>query len=156
MRLRLPIALVTALVALFSTLFAPSSQTSAEAATIRISMTNESTMVRLTNNARAQRNLKPLRVNAELVKVARSHALRMARENKLYHNPRLPYTVTSYRYLGENVGYSPSVTAVQRAFMKSPTHRANILASRFTQVGIGVAVVGDRIWVTEVFRRPKA
>jgi hypothetical protein len=40
------------------------------------------------------------------------------------------------------------------AFMQSPGHRANILDSDFTEIGIGVVVTSDRIWVTQVFREP--
>lgn len=154
MRIRFLFTLIAALATLAALLVAPTSTTPAHAATIRISASSESQLVRLTNAARAKHNLKAYRVNAELTRVARTHALRMAREDRLYHNPRLRYTVTRYRYLGENVGYSPSVATVQRAFMKSPSHRSNILDRDFTQVGIGIAVVGDKIWVTEVFRRP--
>lgn len=149
-----PLALLLVLTALLTLLVAPATAPSATAATIRINSASEAQLVRMTNAARAKRSLKALRVNADLVRVARAHALRMAREDHLYHNPRLRYTVKSYRYLGENVGYSPSVATVQRAFMNSPSHRANILDRDYTQVGIGIAVVGDRIWVTEVFRRP--
>ena len=154
MRIRLPLILVSILAALAALVLSPAAPPAASAATIHVSASKESGMVRLTNAARTKNHLKGYRVNAELTRVARQHALRMARENRLYHNPRLRYSVTSYRYLGENVGYSPSIATVQRAFMQSPSHRANILDRDFTQVGIGVVVAGDRIWVTEVFRRP--
>jgi uncharacterized protein YkwD len=35
--------------------------------------------------------------------------------------------------------------------LHSPEHRANLLRSTFTQVGIGIAVSGSSIYVTEDF-----
>lgn len=154
MRLRPVFTIAATVAALVSAVIAPGTEPVAQASTIRISARTESTMVRYTNAARGSYRLHGLRVNAYLVRVAQAHSLRMARENHLYHNARLRYTVSSYRLLGENVGYSTSAAKVQRALMKSPSHRANILNRRFTQVGIGVAIAGDRIWVTEVFRQP--
>lgn len=145
-------AIAVILALLTSVFFVPT--TTASAASIQISSAKETSLISLTNKARAKFGLRAYRVNAELTKVARAHAMRMARNDRLYHNPQLRYSVSSYRFLGENVGYSPSITGVQSAFMNSPSHRANILDRDFTQVGIGVVVAGDRIWVTEVFRRP--
>jgi len=62
--------------------------------------------------------------------------------------------VTNWQYVGENVGYGPDALTVHVAFMNSPAHRANILDRDYTEVGVGAVVVGDRVWVAEVFRRP--
>ena len=45
----------------------------------------------------------------------------------------------SYRYAGENLAVNNSVEGAQRALMNSPGHRANILNSHYTEVGIGVS-----------------
>lgn len=127
----------------------------AHASTFSFSAPNERTMVSLTNHDRAQHGLRGYRVSSDLVKIARSQAMRMAKTNTLYHNPQLRYVVTSYRWAGENVGYAPDASTLEKAFMKSPEHRANILNRKYTQVGIGAVVVNGRLWVSEVFRQPK-
>ena len=44
----------------------------------------------------------------------------------------------SYRTAGENLAINVSVPAAEQAFMNSSGHRANILNSSYTEVGIGV------------------
>ena len=59
-----------------------------------------------------------------------------------------------YRTLGENILRGPvSMTARQMhdAWMASPSHRANILATGFTKIGIGSATTGSTIYVTQNF-----
>jgi len=90
----------------------------------------------------------------DLTRVARAQAQRMASSGRLYHNPNLRTAVSNWRWVGENVGYAPTILTVHRAFMRSPGHRANILDRDYTQVGVGVVRRGSRVWVAEVFRRP--
>jgi hypothetical protein len=52
------------------------------------------------------------------------------------------------------VGYGPSWSAVETAFMNSPHHRSNILDSDYTQIGVGIVVRNGRVWVTQVFKSP--
>ena len=106
------------------------------------------------NQARAERGIPRLAVNADLVRVARGQANRMASQNLLYHNPNLTTEVRNWRWVGENVGYGPDALTVVVAFMQSTPHRENILSRDYTQVGVGAVTVGDRVWVAEVFRRP--
>lgn len=126
----------------------------ANSATLTYSVSNERTMLTLTNKSRAAYGMRAYHASAELARVARTQAMRMATQNKLYHNPQLRYAVKSYRWVGENVGYSPNAYTLQRAFMQSPSHRANILNRKYTQVGIGAVVVDGRLWVSAVFRQP--
>lgn len=145
-------AIITAAASALSiAVMAPASQ----GTTLSFSAPNERTMVSLTNHDRAAHGLRGYRVSSDLTQIARSQAMRMAKTNTLYHNPRLRYVVTSYRWAGENVGYAPNAAALERAFMKSPEHRANILNRKYTQVGIGAVVVNGRLWVSEVFRQPR-
>lgn len=106
------------------------------------------------NSARQQAGLRSLTVAGDLVAVARQHSQRMASQNNLYHNPDLPKQVTNWQSLGENVGYGGSVASLHDAFMASPSHRANILSSTYTEVGVGAVWSGSRLWVTQVFRKP--
>lgn len=108
----------------------------------------------LTNSARAAAGLPRYAVSSDLSAVALAQARRMAASQKLYHNPSLATAVKNWSWVGENVGYGPSVTTLQAAFMHSPDHRANILDRQFTQVGVGAVTVNGTIWVSVVFRRP--
>jgi hypothetical protein len=114
----------------------------------------ESAFVSRINGERAGRRLPALTVAADLVAVARRHSADMAGQNRLYDNANLGREVGGWQSLGENVGQGGSVDSVHGAFMASSAHRANILASRFTEVGVGVVWSGKTLWVTEVFRQP--
>lgn len=107
------------------------------------------------NSLRASVGLPPLAVYGDLTSVARGQSVRMGQQNLLYHNPNLTTEVTNWQSVGENVGYGGSVGAIHDALANSPGHRANMLSSTFTQVGIGTywAPTG-RLWVTQVFRKP--
>jgi uncharacterized protein YkwD len=117
--------------------------------------TAEDSLTARLNGARADRGLPSLATRSDLVTVARAQATRMADSGTLYHNPNLTTDVTNWRWVGENVGYGPDVQTVHVAFMNSDGHRANILDTDYTEVGVGVVERGDRVWVAEVFRRPQ-
>jgi hypothetical protein len=95
-----------------------------------------------------------LRVADDLAAVAQRHSERMANQSSLHHNPNLSTEVTGWRRLAENVGVGTSVGSVQRSFLGSDAHRANILDQSTTEMGIGVEVRAGRLWVTQVFRTP--
>ncbi len=95
-------------------------------------------------------------VSPDLGDVAHRWAVTMASGSSLRHNPQLAGQVTGWRFVGENVGVGSGVAELHKAFMNSPAHRRNVMDGDFTQVGIGVAYGGGRLWVTEVFRRPAA
>lgn len=95
-----------------------------------------------------------LAVSGDMSAAAQRWAATMARQNKLYHNPRLASSVSNWRVLGENVGVGPSASSLEAAFYASPEHRANMLDREFTEIGIGIVVVNGKMWVAEEFRRP--
>jgi uncharacterized protein YkwD len=116
---------------------------------------SSSSLVSLTNGARAANGLPALSVAADLSAVARQQASRMAASGTLAHTPNLPQAVCCWSSIGENVGEAGSVSALQAAFMASPQHRANILSGTYTQIGVGVAVdAKGTMWASEIFRRP--
>lgn len=107
---------------------------------------DEQKMLNLVNQERQKQGLVPLKVNAELVKVARAKARDMIDNNYFGH-----YSPTygspadmlrkfgiSYRTMGENLAGNPSVEGAHQSLMNSSGHRANILNSQFGQVGIGI------------------
>lgn len=115
---------------------------------------NTSSILSAVNSARAGAGRRPLSLRSDLSAVAYRWSQHMAASGTLAHNPGLSSQVTHWRWVGENVGYGPDWHAVEVAFMSSPGHRANILDSDYSQIGIGVVVRGDRIWVTQVFKLP--
>lgn len=108
---------------------------------------DERRMVELVNQERAAAGLPALKVNLELVKVARLKAQDMVANNYFGHtspNYGSPFAMMkqsgiTYRTAGENLAGAPDVEMAHKNLMNSPGHRANILNGSFTQVGIGVA-----------------
>jgi peptidoglycan hydrolase-like protein with peptidoglycan-binding domain len=147
---RATLALVTLALALAAVLTGAATAAPAGATTAEDSLT-----ARL-NGARSDHGLPGLATRSDLVTVARAQADRMAASNTLYHNPDLTTDVTSWRTVGENVGYASDVATVHAAFMASDGHRANILDTDYTEVGVGVVEQGGRVWVAEVFRLPQS
>lgn len=138
------VALATALAAFLVGAGAPASA----------DVSDESGLTAQLNEERTSRGLSALTVRADLVEVAREQARRMASSSTLAHNPNLTSDVDNWRWVGENVGYGPDALTVHAAFMGSPGHKANILDSDYTEVGIGSVTVGSRVWVAQVFRTP--
>lgn len=115
---------------------------------------NEQAFVGSINAARRASHRTTLRTSPALTLVARRWAQSMARSNRLAHNPRVTSQVRGWRYLGENVGVGGTEPTLHSAFMHSAPHRANVLSTRYTYVGVGVAYANGRMWVAEVFSRP--
>lgn len=128
----------------------------ANLSTVRYS-TTVSTQVRtmrsLINETRTVYHRIGLRLNSRLSLVAQRHSARMAKLNRLHHNPNLVKDVGDmpWKILGENVGVGATVNTLHKAFMNSPSHRSNILRSSYRLVGIGVLFSKGRTWVTVVF-----
>lgn len=110
--------------------------------------------VHLINQSRADAGLPPLGHLGGLRDVARAQAVRMAQQNRLYHNPNLAADVNAvapdWQRAGENVGQGYDVPGLHQAFMNSPGHRANVLGD-FNYVGLGVVHANGFTWVAEVF-----
>ncbi len=102
----------------------------------------------LTNDARTDENLLPLRESEILARGAQMKADDMAKKGYFSHTgpegeqPWVWFMRAGYRYqyAGENlaVNYDESEEVVD-AWLKSPTHRANILKEQYTEIGIGIA-----------------
>lgn len=140
--------------ALFATVAAvPSATRIANAGSCWSWSAGEKKLARRTNSSRANHARGRLTLDPELSKVATVHAREMAKRNRLYHTPRetLGKRVTRWRRLGENVAKGDSIGAIHRAFMRSPSHRANVLETRYRHFGIGIRRAGGSLWVTVVF-----
>ena len=112
----------------------------------------EQEVVRLVNAQRAQNGLKPLAENWELSRVARYKSADMASRRYFSHESPTygsPYQMMrsfgiSFRSAGENIAYGQRTpAAVVSAWMNSSGHRANILSSSYTQIGVGYHEAGN-------------
>ena len=116
---------------------------------------NEGDIFSAVNAARASAGLPGYAYAGDLAAAARGQAERMAASGELYHNPNLGSEVGGWSRIGENVAFAGDWRAAHDVLMNSPDHRAQILDSGYTQMGVGTAVGDDgTIWVAEVFRTP--
>lgn len=134
-------------------LMAATSFPTAAATAVTTSPTKEAVLHQLVNESRLGRGLGGVSLSEQLSRTARRHSRNMASQRLLFHSGCLSclLPIGSWTVLGENVGTAFSVRRVHRMMMKSASHRANILGSGFTSVGIGVIRKGGRFWVTEIF-----
>ena len=112
----------------------------------------ESEVVRLVNEIRAENGLKPLTQDWQLSRVARYKSQDMRDLGYFSHTSPTygsPFNMMnsfgiSYRTAGENIakGYS-TPEAVVNGWMNSPGHRANILNSSYTHIGVGYVASGN-------------
>jgi uncharacterized protein YkwD len=117
-------------------------------------------IVRLTNEIRSEHGLSPLAVNDTLMMVARFHAQTMAAfgtQDDWSHHVG-PYggphnrggeggALAAFGFGGSTGGNAYagrlSAEALVSGWMNSEGHRANILSTRYTQIGVGRAVGGS-------------
>lgn len=113
---------------------------------------------RATNHQRATHDRLAFRHQRCLHRFARRQAVRMARQERMFHQRLAPVLRRCHlSYVGENVaeGYPSGSAVVNRGWMRSPGHRANILDRRFKRMEV-VARRGDdgRWYASQVFGRP--
>ena len=118
----------------------------------------EKEVVRLINEIRVQNGLKELTYNWELSRVARYKSQDM-KDNRYFSHTSPVYGTPfqmmksfgiTYRSAGENIARGQkSPQAVVNAWMNSSGHRANILSTSFTQIGVGY--VSDGHYWTQMF-----
>ena len=145
-------AVVAVLAVLASMVTALAAATPAQAAPSTRSA--ERAFVNSINASRHASHRSRLATSGSLTTVARAWARSLARSGHLAHNPRITRQVRGWHYLGENVGVGGTVSSLHSAFMHSPAHRANVVSTRYTRIGVGVAYGHGRMWVVEVFDRP--
>lgn len=102
--------------------------------------------MKLVNEERASNGLDPLTISQELTVKSRIKSQDMKEQGYFSHNSPTygsPFEMMkklgiTYRSAGENIamGYR-TAEAVVNAWMNSPSHRENILSTRYTAMGIG-------------------
>lgn len=122
-------------------------------------------LLSIINHDRSDHGLQPLRLGGRLDRAALGHSLDMARHGYFSHTgldgsspfQRLARAGVAYNLAGENLGYDSGagklsmLRAIDRAMLRSPDHRANLLQPAYRRVGIGIAVQGNTMYVTEDF-----
>jgi len=124
----------------------------------------EPQLLNLINQARNKNNLPPLNLNSILNSIATGRSTDMVNRNYFGHTTpegKNIFTIlqekgVGYCSAGENICYAnpPSNASPEYAlgtWMNSGAHRANILSSNFSQIGIGLASNNDRVVITLVF-----
>jgi uncharacterized protein YkwD len=126
------------------------------------SSSSEQQLVSLTNQARAAAGLRSLRVDSTLTSIARwrskdmivrdyfSHTILGTSYNVFHVLDQKGYC---YSIAGENIGWNNypddvATTTIQRQFMDSAGHRANILGKAWDVIGIGAykGPTGKKMW----------
>lgn len=112
----------------------------------------------LINAERAKEGLAPYVLEGGLTKIARTRSQQMIDQNYFGHRDPYGYSMyvellsyfgyTTYAWAGENLAMNnwPVATAGDeaiRGLMASPTHRANIMATDFTRIGVGEVTAAD-------------
>lgn len=124
----------------------PTTSSTSPVVTAGSTATDEKRAFDLLNADRAANGLKALKFNSQLTALGERYAQDMINRNYFSHNSpegqspfdRMKAAGISYRYAGENLAINSNVAAAEQAFMNSPGHRANILNTNYTEVGIGV------------------
>ena len=108
--------------------------------------TYESQLIEKTNAERVARGLRPLVPDVRLQNDARTWCMAMAQRHSLQHS-----ALTYAR--GENIAWNQSTPdEVIRCWMTSPGHRANMLGSGFTSIGVAAYVSprdGSVYWIQQ-------
>jgi uncharacterized protein YkwD/ribosomal protein L21E len=132
----------------------------------------EALIIVLVNAERQQFGLSALSQDALLASLAKEHSISMV-ENNFFSHTRYPgersfdYGMLPGEIRGENIAMIPTRQYVPGPYlslqevcawavslwMNSSGHRANILESRFTRTGVGVAFSeeGDYLYITQMF-----
>lgn len=171
-RVRLPLALLLGMVLAVALAETPASGVTAAGspvgpavgpAHLLVQPAFESRVLALTNRKRADHHCPALRSDAALRDAARRHSVAMGLAGETSHQlpgeARFSKRITDagyddWRLVGENVasGFG-SPQAVVRAWMRSPSHRANVLNCELRDLGVGVVLQDGRLWWTQDFGR---
>jgi uncharacterized protein YkwD len=117
-------------------------------------------MVKKINRIRQAHGVGKLRPSFSLFVSAKLYASRMMRSDYFGHQARIP-VASRFRAAGEtlawNSGWKLRPRGTVSRWMNSPSHRAVLLSSRFTRLGVGRArgnYAGGRatMWVAHVAR----
>ncbi|MGC2401581.1 MAG: CAP domain-containing protein [Acidobacteriaceae bacterium] len=116
-------------------------------------------LLELVNADRAQQGLAALKWDPSLAQAAQAHAQLMSQQGALSHQysgeadleTRAGQAGAHFRSIAENVALAPSPQALEKEWMNSPPHRANILNPSMTSLGVGLVRQGGNYYGVEDF-----
>jgi len=130
-------------------------------------VTAEAYALELLQEDRERFGLPALEYDDVLAAVARRHSSEMARTGEIAHVSRTTGTVVDRlqgagfkaSFAAENIARSSTIADAEEGLMRSPGHRAAILSSDATRVGIGIVTssrpeTGVVYFITQVFAHP--
>jgi uncharacterized protein YkwD len=118
-------------------------------------------MLELVNKERTKRGLQPVKADAEMTKVARSHSKDMfARGYFSHYTPegkdpfdRMKAANVKFIAAGENLALGQTLAICHQGLMNSPGHKANILRPNYGRLGIGILDGGIHgLMISQEFR----
>jgi uncharacterized protein YkwD len=106
----------------------------------------ERELLRLVNEERTSRDLRPVRWDDRLADVGRAHSEDMYLNGYFAHRgldgttpaERMRAADIDFVVSGENLALAPTVALAHDGLMKSPGHRRNILDADFSKLGVGI------------------
>ncbi len=122
---------------------------------------NQERLFEETNQARAEQGLQSLQWDSTLAQAAEAHAELMAQNGQLSHQysgeaaltTRAAQVGAHFQTVAENIAVGPSTDTIQREWMKSPPHRANILDPNLNAVGFALVERGGYLYAVADFER---
>jgi uncharacterized protein YkwD len=124
--------------------------------------TPEAILLDAANHDRTAAGLPSMKWDKSLAASALAHAKLMAQNNTLSHQlpgePSLEQRAVkagvSYTVLAENIAQGPTVAGLHFQWMNSPPHRANLMATDMSAIGIAVVQSGNTLFAVEDFSQP--
>jgi hypothetical protein len=119
----------------------------------------EQQIMDLANADRAQQGLAPLKWDPALAQAASEHAQLMAQQPELSHQypgeqdlaARCGVAGAHFRSIAENIALASSPEAVEKEWMNSAPHRANILNPAMNTIGVGLVKRGGNYYAVVDF-----
>ncbi len=113
----------------------------------------EASVVSATNAQRKAHGLKALTVTSCLTGLAEPWARHLAGTHSLTHQSLTPFlSKCNANYAAENIADgNVSASSVVTLWMNSSAHRANLLSSHYTHIGVGAAKSGSTWYVVQDF-----
>ena len=98
------------------------------------------------NELRSGKEIRDLKMDPLLTKIAREHSKAMIVESYFGHidpKGRNPYDRAisqnlTFTFLAENISFAPDALTAHEGFLRSPEHLESMLSSKYSRVGIGV------------------
>ncbi len=115
----------------------------------------------MTNAARSEQGLAPLKWDDPLAEAARAHAELLVKNGQLAHEYpgeanlalRVAQAGAHFQSVAENIAEGPGIESIQKGWMNSPPHRANILDPGLNAVGFAVVERGGLLYAVADFAR---